>query len=79
MTQAELRRRNQLIAFIQQAQDQQMIDDMLRMVKQRLKNEAYVTNSLEKAAILEAQEEIAEGKGIPADEVEREMEEWLAD
>jgi hypothetical protein len=79
MTHAELQRRNQLIAFIEQVQDENLIDEMLRMMKQRFESNVYVASSVEKAAIQEAQIEIAEGKGIPAEDVEREMEEWLAD
>jgi hypothetical protein len=78
MTHTELQRRNQLIAFIEQVQDQNLIDEMLRMIKKRFESNVYITSSLEKAAILEAQKEIAEGKGIPAEELEREMEEWVS-
>jgi hypothetical protein len=79
MTHAELQRRNQLIAYIEQVQDQNLIDEMLRMIQLHFEGNVFITSPSQKEAIREAQIEFAEGKGIPAEEVEREMEEWLAD
>jgi hypothetical protein len=77
MTHAELQRRNQLIALIEQVQDSHVIDEMLRMLRINFDDPIFVTTDIQKRGIAIAQAEYAEGKGIAAEDADREIDAWL--
>ena len=77
MSHAELQRRNQLIAIIQGVEDQSVIEEIYRLLRIGFDDSVFVTTNAQKKAISSAMLEIEEGKGIPEDEADREIEEWL--
>lgn len=79
MTHSEIQRRNQLIAFIENAKDQNLIDEVLRMLHINFDDSVFITSMEQKQAVYEAQREVAEGKWISEEDADREIDLWLTE
>lgn len=79
MTHSEIQKRNQLITYLQQVQDQNIIDEVLRMLRINFDDQILETTEVQKRGIEVAQAEYANGKGLSAEQADREIDEWLKD
>lgn len=77
MEKLEIERRNQLIAFIRDGKDQNLIDEFYRILRISFDDSVLVTDEARKRAILEAQTQVSEGRGISEEDADREIDEWL--
>jgi hypothetical protein len=77
MTHSEIQRRNQLIELIQKTPDQNVIDEIYRMLRISFDDKVLVTSAEQKRAIALSQMDIAAGKSISEEDADREIEEWL--
>ena len=66
-----------LINQISGITDKVRLKERLQMLKFQNDERIYITNEEERDAILEAQNEIAEGKILPNEDVQKEIKEWL--
>lgn len=66
-----------LINQISSITDKVKLKELFQMLKFQSDESIYVTNDYEKKAILEAQNEIVEGKVISNIDVQKEISEWL--
>ena len=57
--------------------DNVKLKDLLQFIKFQSEESIYVTTEEEKKAILEARTQIADGKTIPNEVVQKEIKEWL--
>jgi len=66
-----------LINQISSITDKVRLKELFQMLKFQNDESIYITNDEEKKAILEAQNEIAEGKVFSNADVQKEIKEWL--
>ena len=66
-----------LISQIAGITDKVKLKELLQLLEFQNDETIYVTNEEEKKAIIEAQNQIAEGKILSDTEVQREIDEWL--
>ena len=68
----------QLISKIQITTDQDILESVLRLLEfETLSDETYLFNENQKAAIVKARQQVANGQFYTDDEVDKLTEEWL--
>ena len=77
MTQLELKRREKIIAYIQQADDQDLIDEIYRILDIEFDDSIYRTSEGQKLAIAEGESQIEAGLGISEVDADLEIDAWL--
>jgi predicted transcriptional regulator len=73
----KVKNRKQLIERIKKIDDQNVIDEISRLLDINIDESVYILNEEQKKAIQEGREQIERGEGIPSEQVFREIDEWL--
>jgi predicted transcriptional regulator len=73
----KVKNRKQLIERIKKIDDQNVIDEISRLLDINIDESVYILNEGQKKAIQEGREQIERGEGIPSEQVFREIDEWL--
>jgi predicted transcriptional regulator len=73
----KVKNREQLIERIKQIDDQNVIDEIYRLLDVNIDESVYQLNEEQKKAIQEGREQIERGEGIPSDQVFKDIDEWL--
>ena len=66
-----------LISQIAGLTDKVKLRELMQLLKFQTEESLYITSEEEKAIIAEARQEIAEGKVLTNEEVQKEIKEWL--
>ncbi len=69
--------RNNLIEKIKNIQDPKVIEEIYRLLDINLEESKYQLSKQQRREIDKARKEIAKGEGIPSEEVDKEIDEWL--
>lgn len=72
-----LKSRQELIEKIKNIQDPKVIEEIYRLLEINLDESVYQLSEQQKKEITTAREEIARGEGIPSEQVDKELDEWL--
>ena len=72
-----LKSRQELIEKIKSIQDPKVIEEIYRLLEINLDESVYQLSEQQKKEITTAREEIARGEGIPSEQVDNELDEWL--
>jgi len=78
MIQSEEQRVDQLIEKIKSITDQNVLDEIYRLLAVDFDDTIYLTSEAQKQAVAEAKLEIAKGKGIASDDADNEIDQWLS-
>lgn len=73
----KVKNREQLIEKIKKIDDQNVIDEINRLLEINIDESVYELSEEQKKAIQEGREQIERGEGIPSDQVFRDIDEWL--
>ncbi|MDZ7720619.1 MAG: hypothetical protein U5K72_17515 [Balneolaceae bacterium] len=72
-----LKHREELIRRIKNIEDKDVLDEIYRLLDIDLDESVYELNELQKYEIEQARKELKNGKGIPSNQVNKEIDEWL--
>jgi hypothetical protein len=78
MIQSEEQRVNQLIEKIKSITDQDVLEEIYRLLAVDFDDAIYLTSEAQKQAVAEARQEIAQGKGISSEDADSEVDQWLS-
>lgn len=73
----KVKNREQLIEKIKIIDDQNVIDEINRLLDINIDESVYVLSEEQEKAIQEGREQIERGEGTPSDQVFRDIDEWL--
>jgi predicted transcriptional regulator len=73
----KVKNREQLIERIKKIDDQNVIDEIYRLLNVNIDESVYQLSEEQKKAIQEGREQIERGEGIPSDRVFKDIDEWL--
>jgi hypothetical protein len=73
----KVKNREQLIERIKNIDDQNVIDEIYRLLDINIDESVYQLNEEQKKAIQEGREQIARGEGIPSEQVFKDIDKWL--
>ncbi len=74
---AKVKNRKQLIEKIKKIDDQNVIDEISRLLEINIDESVYIIKEEQKKAIHEGREQIARGEGVPSERVFKDISEWL--
>ena len=73
----KLKSRERLIETIKAIDDQNVIDEIYRLLDMNIDEAVYELSEVQKQAIQEGRRQIEHGEGIPSDQVFKDIREWL--
>lgn len=73
----KVKHRNKLIDRIKEIDDQNVIDEIHRLLNIEFDDNIYELNADQKKEIEQARSEIQSGKGISSEKLNKEIDEWL--
>lgn len=73
----KVKNREQLIEKIKKIDDQNVIDEINRLLEINIDESVYELSEEQEKAIQEGREEIERGQGIPSDQVFKDIDEWI--
>lgn len=71
------KQRNELIEKIKNIQDPNVLEEIYRLLDINIDETTYKLNDKQKQEIAQARDEISHGEGIPSEQVDNEIDEWL--
>ena len=69
--------RNELIEKIKRIQDPNVLEELYRLLDINIDETIYKLNDQQKKEIAQARDKINRGEGIPSEQLDKEIDEWL--